>query len=447
MIGKEKIVKLFVESIFEKKPLIEKLPIELQEKIINLKTPSSSTVTSEANQINKNSSNSINKNKNDNNNNIHNNNKNSENKKLVPEKKFITINKYGNFVQKTNKSTLSINNNTIKSPQKIKNNNTSNNINNDIAMISKITQEINKEQIYYRKKCDIMKTRLTNLKRQEEELNKQMENKNSKIEEIEKIIKDKQDLKKLLIKIKQDKENKIKEKKEAIQAEHMLELYRVKSSLINIREQKHLNYQNSKTENQKEKIENNLKQQLNKQRLYEIVQKRRENSLTTRRNNNINEKNKNLEIEINSLNEAKFEVDKLKKDYEELSKKENEYVERLQNLKLKNKLNKKIYVNPLTTSNFFLKNKFRNKNELFKLNHVKSFSQPKVENETHKSLNQLIHQKSLSRKIINNSCHLNILDEEKKILDKRKELEEKISLLKSSIEKKEMKKSNSFFCK
>ena len=447
MIGKEKIVKLFVESIFEKKPLIEKLPIELQEKIINLKTPSSSTVTSEANQINKNSSNSINKNKNDNNNNIHNNNKNSENKKLVPEKKFITINKYGNFVQKTNKSTLSINNNTIKSPQKIKNNNTSNNINNDIAMISKITQEINKEQIYYRKKCDIMKTRLTNLKRQEEELNKQMENKNSKIEEIEKIIKDKQDLKKLLIKIKQDKENKIKEKKEAIQAEHMLELYRVKSSLINIREQKHLNYQNSKTENQKEKIENNLKQQLNKQRLYEIVQKRRENSLTTRRNNNINEKNKNLEIEINSLNEAKFEVDKLKKDYEELSKKENEYVERLQNLKLKNKLNKKIYVNPLTTSNFFLKNKFRNKNELFKLNRVKSFSQPKVENETHKSLNQLIHQKSLSRKIINNSCHLNILDEEKKILDKRKELEEKISLLKSSIEKKEMKKSNSFFCK
>ena len=447
MIGKEKIVKLFVESIFEKKPLIEKLPIELQEKIINLKTPSSSTVNSEANQINKNSSNSINKNKNDNNNNIHNNNKNSENKKLVPEKKFITINKYGNFVQKTNKSTLSINNNTIKSPQKIKNNNTSNNINNDIAMISKITQEINKEQIYYRKKCDIMKTRLTNLKRQEEELNKQMENKNSKIEEIEKIIKDKQDLKKLLIKIKQDKENKIKEKKEAIQAEHMLELYRVKSSLINIREQKHLNYQNSKTENQKEKIENNLKQQLNKQRLYEIVQKRRENSLTTRRNNNINEKNKNLEIEINSLNEAKFEVDKLKKDYEELSKKENEYVERLQNLKLKNKLNKKIYVNPLTTSNFFLKNKFRNKNELFKLNRVKSFSQPKVENETHKSLNQLIHQKSLSRKIINNSCHLNILDEEKKILDKRKELEEKISLLKSSIEKKEMKKSNSFFCK
>ena len=447
MIGKEKIVKLFVESIFEKKPLIEKLPIELQEKIINLKTPSSSTVTSEANQINKNSSNSINKNKNDNNNNINNNNKNSENKKLVPEKKFITINKYGNFVQKTNKSTLSINNNTIKSPQKIKNNNTSNNINNDIAMISKITQEINKEQIYYRKKCDIMKTRLTNLKRQEEELNKQMENKNSKIEEIEKIIKDKQDLKKLLIKIKQDKENKIKEKKEAIQAEHMLELYRVKSSLINIREQKHLNYQNSKTENQKEKIENNLKQQLNKQRLYEIVQKRRENSLTTRRNNNINEKNKNLEIEINSLNEAKFEVDKLKKDYEELSKKENEYVERLQNLKLKNKLNKKIYVNPLTTSNFFLKNKFRNKNELFKLNRVKSFSQPKVENETHKSLNQLIHQKSLSRKIINNSCHLNILDEEKKILDKRKELEEKISLLKSSIEKKEMKKSNSFFCK
>ena len=447
MIGKEKIVKLFVESIFEKKPLIEKLPIELQEKIINLKTPSSSTVTSEEHQINKNSSNSINKNKNDNNKNIHNNHKNSENKKLVPEKKFITINKYGNFVQKTNKSTLSINNNTIKSPQKIKNNNTSNNINNDIAMISKITQEINKEQIYYRKKCDIMKTRLTNLKRQEEEIKKQKEKKKRKKKENEKIIKDKQEKKKLLIKIKQDKENKIKEKKEAIQAEHMLELYRVKSSLINIREQKHLNYQNSKTENQKEKIENNLKQQLNKQRLYEIVQKRRENSLTTRRNNNINEKNKNLEIEINSLNEAKFEVDKLKKDYEELSKKENEYVERLQNLKLKNKLNKKIYVNPLTTSNFFLKNKFRNKNELFKLNRVKSFSQPKVENETHKSLNQLIHQKSLSRKIINNSCHLNILDEEKKILDKRKELEEKISLLKSSIEKKEMKKSNSFFCK
>ena len=422
MIGKEKIVKLFVESIFEKKPLIEKLPIELQEKIINLKTPSSSTVTSEANQMNKNSSNSsIIKNKNDNKN-IHNNHKNSENKKLVPEKKFITINKYGNFVQKTNKSTLSINNNTIKSPQKIKNNNTSNNINNDIAMISKITQEINKEQIYYRKKCDIMKTRLTNLKRQEEELNKQMENKNSKIEEIEKIIKDKQDLKKLLIKIKQDKENKIKEKKEAIQAEHMLELYRVKSSLINIREQKHLNYQNSKTENKKEKLENNLKQKLNKQRLYEIVQKRRENTLTTRKKNNNNEKNKNLEMEINSLNDAKYEVDKLKKNYEELSKKENEYVERLQNLKLKNKLNKKIYVNPLTTSNFFLKNKFRNKNELFKLNRVKSFSQPKVENETHKSLNQLIHQKSLSKNINNNSVHLNIEDEEKKNIKQKKRI-------------------------
>ena len=58
MIGKEIIVKLFVESIFEKKPLIEKLPYELQEKILNRKTPSSSTVTSEANQINKNSSNS-----------------------------------------------------------------------------------------------------------------------------------------------------------------------------------------------------------------------------------------------------------------------------------------------------------------------------------------------------------------------------------------------------
>ena len=285
MIGKEIIVKLFVESIFEKKPLIEKLPYELQEKILNRKTPSSSTVTSEANQINKNSSNSsIFKNKNDNNNynqnqnnnnNIHNHNKNSDNKKSIPEKKFITINKYGNFIQKTNKPTLSLNNNALKSPQKKKTNYTSNNINNDIAKISKITQEINKEQIYYRKKCDIMKTRISNLKRQEEELGKQMENKTSKIEEIEKIIKEKQDLKKLLIKIKQDKENKIKEKKEAIQAEHMLELYRVKSSIINIREQKHLNYQNSKTENKKEKLENNLKQKLNKQRLYEIIQKTR----------------------------------------------------------------------------------------------------------------------------------------------------------------------------
>ena len=139
-------------------------------------------------------------------------------------------------------------------------------------------------KIYQEKLNSLSKTVLLLDEEAEEELNKQMENKNSKIEEIEKIIKDKQDLKKLLIKIKQDKENKIKEKKEAIQAEHMLELYRVKSSLINIREQKHLNYQNSKTENQKEKIENNLKQQLNKQRLYEIVQKRRENSLTTRRN-------------------------------------------------------------------------------------------------------------------------------------------------------------------
>ena len=131
MIGKEIIVKLFVESIFEKKPLIEKLPYELQEKILNRKTPSSSTVTSEANQINKNSSNSsIFKNKNDNNNNnqnqnnnnnIHNHNKNSDNKKSIPEKKFITINKYGNFIQKTNKPTLSLNNNALKSPQKKKN--------------------------------------------------------------------------------------------------------------------------------------------------------------------------------------------------------------------------------------------------------------------------------------------------------------------------------------
>ena len=73
--------------------------------------------------INKN--NNYNHNYHQNHNHIHN--KNSENKKLIPEKKFITINKYGNFVQKTNKSTLSINNNTIKSPQK--NNNISNNIN------------------------------------------------------------------------------------------------------------------------------------------------------------------------------------------------------------------------------------------------------------------------------------------------------------------------------
>ena len=450
MLGKEKIVKLFVESIFEKKSLIEKLPYELQEKILNLKTPSSSTITSEANQINKNSSNLlINKNNNYNHNYNHNHNhihnKNSENKKLIPEKKFITINKYVNFVKKTNKSTLSINNNTIKSPQK--NNNISNNINNDMAKISKITQEINKEKVYYSKKCDIMKIRLSNLKRQEEEINKQMENRNNKIEEIEKIIKEKKDLKKLLIKIKQDKENKIKEKKEAIQAEHMLELYRVKSAIINIREQKHLYYQNSKTENKKEKNENKLKQKINKQRLYEIVQKRRENYLTTRKNNNNNEKNINLEIEINSLNDAKIKVDKLKKNYEELSKKENEYKERLQNLKLKNKYNQKININPLTTSNFFLKKKFRNGIETYKLNRVKSFTQPKVENDTSKSRNKLIHQKTLSKKKLNNSCHLLFLDEEKNILDKRKELEEKISQLKLSIEKKEMKKSNSFFCK
>ena len=37
MLGREKIVKLFVESIFERKSLIDKLPFNLQEKNIKFK--------------------------------------------------------------------------------------------------------------------------------------------------------------------------------------------------------------------------------------------------------------------------------------------------------------------------------------------------------------------------------------------------------------------------
>ena len=220
--------------------------------------------------------------------------------------------------------------------KKIKN---SNSLSNELSSIKKLSQGINKEQIFYRKKCDIIKSRISNLKKQEIEINKQIEIRNNKKEEIEKIIREKQNLKKLLTKVKKEKENNIKEKKEIIQTEHMLELYRVKSAIINNKTQKQINYQNCKTENKKDKLENQLKQNLYQQKLNAIVKKRRENSYSSN-HINYNEIHKNYEIEINFINEAKFEVDKLKKNYEELSKKElkeynlDNYVNEVKNKRL-----------------------------------------------------------------------------------------------------------------
>ncbi len=410
MLGREKIVKLFVESIFERKSLIDKLPFNLQEKILNLKTLTPSTITSDNQNRRK-----------------------YENQQKLEKTKFITINKYGNFVQKMNPI---ITNMIYKTPKKkIKN---SNSLSNELSSIKKLSQGINKEQIFYRKKCDIIKSRISNLKKQEIEINKQIEIRNNKKEEIEKIIREKQNLKNLLTKIKKEKENNIKEKKEIIQTEHMLELYRVKSAIINNKTQKQINYQNCKTENKKDKLENQLKQNLYQQKLNEMVKKRRENSYSSK-HINYNEIHKNYEIEINFINEAKFEVDKLKKNYEELSKKENEYFKKLQVVKLKNELNKQLYISSLSSSNLF-----QHKNNKINKNQNLSQSNKDIEN---KPLNNLKTKKSFtSRKkmMSTNYFNDNIKDEEEKILKKRKQLENKIFQLKKKIEiNKEQKKSNS----
>ena len=403
MLGRENIVKLFVESIFERKSLIDKLPFNLQEKILNLKTLTPSTITSDNQNRRK-----------------------YENQQKLEKTKFITINKYGNFVQKMNPI---ITNMIYKTPKKkIKN---SNSLSNELSSIKKLSQGINKEQIFYRKKCDIIKSRISNLKKQEIEINKQIEIRNNKKEEIEKIIREKQNLKKLLTKVKKEKENNIKEKKEIIQTEHMLELYRVKSAIINNKTQKQINYQNCKTENKKDKLENQLKQNLYQQKLNAIVKKRRENSYSSN-HINYNEIHKNYEIEINFINEAKFEVDKLKKNYEELSKKENEYFKKLQVVKLKNELNKQLYISSLSSTNLF-----QHKNNKINKNQNLSQNNKDIEN---KPLNDLKKKKSFSSNYFND----NIKEEEEKILKKRKQLENKIFQLKKKIEiNKEQKKSNS----
>ena len=410
MLGRENIVKLFVESIFERKSLIDKLPFNLQEKILNLKTLTPSTITSDNQNRRK-----------------------YENQQKLEKTKFITINKYGNFVQKMNPI---ITNMIYKTPKKkIKN---SNSLSNELSSIKKLSQGINKEQIFYRKKCDIIKSRISNLKKQEIEINKQIEIRNNKKEEIEKIIREKQNLKKLLTKVKKEKENNIKEKKEIIQTEHMLELYRVKSAIINNKTQKQINYQNCKTENKKDKLENQLKQNLYQQKLNAIVKKRRENSYSSN-HINYNEIHKNYEIEINFINEAKFEVDKLKKNYEELSKKENEYFKKLQVVKLKNELNKQLYISSLSSTNLF-----QHKNNKINKNQNLSQNNKDIEN---KPLNDLKKKKSFSSRkkmMSTNYFNDNIKEEEEKILKKRKQLENKIFQLKKKIEiNKEQKKSNS----
>ena len=293
-----------------------------------------------------------------------------------------------------------------------------------MSSIKKLSQGINKEQIFYRKKCDIIKSRISNLKKQEIEINKQIEIRNNKKEEIEKIIREKQNLKKLLTKVKKEKENNIKEKKEIIQTEHMLELYRVKSAIINNKTQKQINYQNCKTENKKDKLENQLKQNLYQQKLNAIVKKRRENSYSSK-HINYNEIHKNYEIEINFINEAKFEVDKLKKNYEELSKKENEYFKKLQVVKLKNELNKQLYISSLSSTNLF-----QHKNNKINKNQNLSQNNKDIEN---KPLNDLKKKKSFSSRkkmMSTNYFNDNIKEEEEKILKKRKQLENKIFQLK-----------------
>ena len=410
MLGRENIVKLFVESIFERKSLIDKLPFNLQEKILNLKTLTPSTITSDNPNRRK-----------------------YENQQKLEKTKFITINKYGNFVQKMNPI---ITNMIYKTPKKkIKN---SNSLSNELSSIKKLSQGINKEQIFYRKKCDIIKSRISNLKKQEIEINKQIEIRNNKKEEIEKIIREKQNLKNLLTKIKKEKENNIKEKKEIIQTEHMLELYRVKSAIINNKTQKQINYQNCKTENKKDKLENQLKQNLYQQKLNEMVKKRRENSYSSK-HINYKEIQKNYEIEINFINEAKFEVDKLKKNYEELSKKENEYFKKLQVIKLKNELNKQFYISSLSSTNLFQHNNNKiNKNQNLSQNNKDIENKPLNNLKTKKSFTS--RKKMMSTNYFND----NIKEEEEKILKKRKQLENKIFQLKKKIEiNKEQKKSNS----
>jgi len=289
---------------------------------------------------------------------------------------------------------------------------------------SKISNNYNlqKDIKSYREKVYSLQNRIQILKQEDSLFSSKIKNEKKKYEHLEKIKSEKNLQKKILVNLKKDKNIELNEKKEIIKLKHLTELNRIKSANELKKTTKQKNYSINLTEN----LENQLKQFEIEQKILKEkkkhVKKLRELEKDSLCNNiiskTISSKNLNQSKSTTILNS---EINNLKKLYENLSKEENNYLNKLKETKKtydnKNYLKK---IKPSKSSkNFILKNKNLN-NNIYKTEKDEIF-------------NRLYNQKKKN----NNIYHSRLLSYfEKKIL--LKELDNKIkkNLIKNKSNKK-----------
>ncbi len=248
----------------------------------------------------------------------------------------------------------------------------------------KLNSTYNKEQIDYLKKCSLVETRIKNLQKQNEELNKQILLRKKKIEQMNKIKKEKKDMKLILKNIKEESENLLKTQKEKIDKERMDELNRVKSALITLNNKKKELYQICMTEinNNKKKKEELEKKRKKKNK--ELVKKMKSELEQNKKENKIKNKFSMDEDDKVIINNAKAEVEKLRNKYELLTQQENDYIKKLKESKKLYNLDESLTQNSFQSNNNVNKIKKNNNNinnDYFFDKNKRSISQPeKIEN-------------------------------------------------------------------
>ena len=148
-----------------------------------------------------------------------------------------------------------------------------------------------------------------------------------------KIKKEKKDMKLILKNRKEESENLLKTQKEKIDKERMDELNRVKSALNTLNNKKKELYQICMTEINNNKKKKEELEKKRKEKNKELVKKMKSELEQNKKENKIKNKFSMDEDDKVIINNVKAEVEKLRNKYELLTQQENDYIKKLKESK------------------------------------------------------------------------------------------------------------------